>query len=232
MDERLAIADGDDVVAPQQCAQSLHPAAPREPGDDHGDERDHAAQRDEEVEEVASGLVAAPLDEAHVVHEHQAAVRPAHTFDPAHREVHQAVGGLEQALLQVALRRQRCVRESTSGTEPHAKAVSTSSRGITNLRDSRIAERGPRGSDSDAGHRRPPAGSRAQCNGISTAATIERSTTARVHRGIHDVRVGACPSDPASRTGLASLDRARGAIGVSTAPCPASRASPDETRTG
>ena len=78
----------------------------------------------------------------------------------------------------------------------HAKAASASSSGITNLRDSRIAERGPRGSDSDAGHRRPPAGSRAQCNGISTAATIERSTTARVHRGIHDVRVGACPSDP------------------------------------
>ena len=35
------------------------------------------AHRDEEVEDVAPRLVAAPLDEAHVVHEHQAAVRAA-----------------------------------------------------------------------------------------------------------------------------------------------------------
>ncbi len=60
-----------DALAAQQRAQALHPAAPRQLGDHHGDERDRRAQRAEEVEQVPAGLLAAARDEAHVVDEHQ-----------------------------------------------------------------------------------------------------------------------------------------------------------------
>ena len=45
--------------AAQQRAQSLHPAAPRQLRDDHGDQRDDRAERDEEVEQVAPRFLAA-----------------------------------------------------------------------------------------------------------------------------------------------------------------------------
>ncbi len=71
-----AVADdaGRRMPSPRSSARSpLHPAAPRELRDDHGDERDARAERDEEIEEVAARLLAAALDEAHVVDQREPA---------------------------------------------------------------------------------------------------------------------------------------------------------------
>ena len=74
-----------DPLAAQQRAQALHPAAPRELRDDDGDQRDRRAQRDEEVEEITSRLLASPRDEAHVVDEHELRARHAVGCRPAAR---------------------------------------------------------------------------------------------------------------------------------------------------
>ncbi len=60
-----------DALAAQQRAQPGDPAPPRQLRDDDGDQRDARRQRREEVEEVPARLLAAALDEAHVVHEHE-----------------------------------------------------------------------------------------------------------------------------------------------------------------
>ena len=60
-----------DAFAAQQRAQSRDPTPPRQLRDDDGDQRDAQRERGEEVEEIAPRLLAATLDEAHVVHEHQ-----------------------------------------------------------------------------------------------------------------------------------------------------------------
>ena len=79
-----------DAFAAQQRVQSAHPAAPRDLRDDHGDERDRGAQRDEEIEQVAPELLVAALDEAHVVDERQPCVRNALGIDLLHRDVQRA----------------------------------------------------------------------------------------------------------------------------------------------
>jgi hypothetical protein len=68
----------DQPLAAQQRAHPGHPAAPRQVGDEHGDQRHQHAEQDEEADDVLAGIGAAPVDEAHVVHQHErAGLRPA-----------------------------------------------------------------------------------------------------------------------------------------------------------
>ena len=77
------------------------PAAPAELRDDHGDERDERAEADEEPEDVALGLLAAPRDEAHVVDDHQRAEDRVVGTEALDRDVQRALGAGEQARLAV-----------------------------------------------------------------------------------------------------------------------------------
>ena len=56
-----------------QRAHAVDPAAPAQLGHDHGDQRDHQAQRGDQADQVAARVLAAALDEAQVVQQHQAA---------------------------------------------------------------------------------------------------------------------------------------------------------------
>ena len=59
--------------AGEQRLEARHPAAPGQLGDDHRDERHHRGDRREQVHDVHARFVAAPFDEAHVVHHQQRA---------------------------------------------------------------------------------------------------------------------------------------------------------------
>src|SRR5207249_5836234 len=63
------------AFAAQQRAQTLHPAAPGKLPDDNGDERDHRAQRNEEIEQIAPRFGAPIGDEARIVDNDQIAAR-------------------------------------------------------------------------------------------------------------------------------------------------------------
>ena len=67
----------------------------------------HARQRDEEVEQVAARLLAAALDEAHVVHEHELAPRADVAGDRAHRDVQDARAGPQHVLAAVGIGAER-----------------------------------------------------------------------------------------------------------------------------
>ena len=60
-------------LAADQRLDAGHPAAKRQLRDHHRDERDHRADGGEQVHDVLLGIGAAPLDEAHVVHDQQLA---------------------------------------------------------------------------------------------------------------------------------------------------------------
>ena len=85
-------------LAAQQRAQPLHPAAPGELRDGDGDEGDDRAHDDEEVEQIAAGLLAAALDEAHVVNQHESPARAGGGLDVADRNVQQPVCGPQHPL--------------------------------------------------------------------------------------------------------------------------------------
>ena len=77
--------------------QARHPAAPADLGDHHGDQRHHGGDGREQVDDVFLGVLAAPLHEAHVVHDHQVAERLALGAHRVHRHVQRAVRVLHQA---------------------------------------------------------------------------------------------------------------------------------------
>ena len=87
-----------DALAAQQPAQAVHPAPPRELRDDDRDQRDARAERDEEVEQVAARFLAAALDEAHVVDQHEARVGRDAAVDGANRDVQHAARRAQQML--------------------------------------------------------------------------------------------------------------------------------------
>ena len=96
---RAARGRPQDAFAAQQRAQARHPAAPRQLRDDDGDQRDAEGERGEEIEEIAPRLLAAPLDEAHVVHEHELrAVRRCRVGERAHGDVQHAFRRAQQVL--------------------------------------------------------------------------------------------------------------------------------------
>jgi hypothetical protein len=55
---------------------------------DDGEQRDDDSERDEKVEHILLRLIAAPLDEAHVVHEHNVSRRRRHGADWIAHRVH------------------------------------------------------------------------------------------------------------------------------------------------
>ena len=60
-----------DPLAAKERAYAVHPAAPRQVRDQYGNQRDDDAEQDEETDQVPARIRAAPVDEAHVVDEHQ-----------------------------------------------------------------------------------------------------------------------------------------------------------------
>ncbi len=86
------------ALAAKQSAQTVHPAAPRELRNDDGDQRDARAERDEEVEEVPAGFLAAAFHEAHVMDEHEAGIRRRVGVHVTNREMQQAAGGMQHML--------------------------------------------------------------------------------------------------------------------------------------
>ena len=82
----------DHPLAAQQGAHALHPPAPRELRDDDRDEGDGETEADEEEEEILARFLAAPRDEAHVVHEHELSQR----LQAPDRYEHRPLGRLEQ----------------------------------------------------------------------------------------------------------------------------------------
>ena len=62
-----------DAFAAQQRAHAGDPAAPRHVRDENRHQRDDHPQDDEHGDQITAGVGAAPLDEAHVVHEDQRA---------------------------------------------------------------------------------------------------------------------------------------------------------------
>ena len=83
----------DDALAAQQRAHTGDPAAPRQVRDEHRHQGNDHAQHDEQADEVAAGIGAAPLDEAHVVHEDQRA-------DAIAALVHRALYDVQRSLAQ------------------------------------------------------------------------------------------------------------------------------------
>ena len=59
------------AFAAQQAANAGHPASPAELRDDHRDQRDDQAECADEEEQVPPRVLAAPIDETHVVQEYQ-----------------------------------------------------------------------------------------------------------------------------------------------------------------
>ncbi len=86
------------AFAVQQGAHTGHPAAPGELRNDHRDQRHHGRQAHEQVEHIALGLFAAAGDEAHVVHQHQAAFGLRLGGHRAHRHVQGPVGARQQVI--------------------------------------------------------------------------------------------------------------------------------------
>ena len=92
----LAAAEG---FAPDHRLQTRDPAAPADLRDHHGDQRDDRRDRRKEIEDVLLRVLAAPLNEAHVVHQHQIAVRGALGLDAVDRHVDRAALEIDQAAL-------------------------------------------------------------------------------------------------------------------------------------
>ena len=86
------------AFAAQQGAHTRHPAAPGQLGDDHRDQRHHRRQAHEQVEHIALGLFAAAGDEAHVVHQHQAAFGLRLGGHRPHRHVQGPLGARQQVI--------------------------------------------------------------------------------------------------------------------------------------
>ncbi len=63
----------DEALAAQQRAHAQHPAAPAQLRHHHRDQRHHQAQQRDQADQVASRVLAALLDEAQVVQQHQPA---------------------------------------------------------------------------------------------------------------------------------------------------------------
>ena len=74
--------------------QALDPAPPAQLGDDDGDQRDRRSETDEEEKQILSRFLAAPRDEAHVVHEHQVPGRRTIGLQWPHRDEQRALGAL------------------------------------------------------------------------------------------------------------------------------------------
>jgi len=87
------------AFAAQQGARPGDPAAPRELRDDDGDQRDGGGQTKEEIEQVAPRLLAAPINETHVLNEHQAPVRVALARRRLDGDVQWALGGVQDMLV-------------------------------------------------------------------------------------------------------------------------------------
>ena len=77
-----------------QRLDARHPAAPRELRDHDGDQCDDGADRREEPHDIALGVGAAQLDEAHVVHGHHFAETLFVDHDRARRHVQRAAAAL------------------------------------------------------------------------------------------------------------------------------------------
>ena len=85
--------------APDHGLEARDPAAPADFRDHHGHQRNDRTDRGEEIENVLLRVVAAPLHEAHVVHQHQIAVGRALGFDAVDRHVDRAALEVDQAAL-------------------------------------------------------------------------------------------------------------------------------------
>jgi len=71
----------------QQCPRTGDPAAPAQLRHHHGDDRDDPAQADDQDDQVLAGVLAAPLDEAQVVHQHQVSHGAGLRVDRVHAHV-------------------------------------------------------------------------------------------------------------------------------------------------
>jgi len=85
--------------APDDGLEAGDPAAPADFRDHHGHQRDDRSDRGEEIKDVFLRVVAAPLHEAHVVHQHQIAVGGALGFDAVNRHVDRAALEVDQTAL-------------------------------------------------------------------------------------------------------------------------------------
>ena len=94
-----AVARAERRLARDQALDSRHPAAPADLGDHHRDQRHHGGDRREQVEDVLLGVLAAPLHEAHVVHDHQLPQRLALGGDRVDRHVQRPALELHQPAL-------------------------------------------------------------------------------------------------------------------------------------
>lgn len=85
-----------EAFAANQRFQAGHPSAPAQLGDDHGDERDDRADADEQVEHVLLGVLAAALNEAHVMHHDEIPIRRALGFHGNYGDVDQSAPEFDQ----------------------------------------------------------------------------------------------------------------------------------------
>ena len=92
---RLGLWRQRERLAADQRLDPGHPAAKRELRDHHGDQRDHRAQRREQIDDVFLRVGAATLDEAHVVHDQDLAQPLAVEFHRGRCEVQRTAGQLE-----------------------------------------------------------------------------------------------------------------------------------------
>ena len=98
-------------LTPHQGADPFLPPAPTQLRDHDGDQGDRRPQADEEVEEVALGLLAAALHEAHVVDEHELPAGGGAGREGPDRDQELATGGLDDVTRRSRVARQGAARD-------------------------------------------------------------------------------------------------------------------------
>ena len=89
----------DQALAAHEGARPGDPAAPAQLGDDDGDEGDDRPQPRDHQDQVATGVLAALLDEAEIVQEHQLGDRAGVADDLVRADLHRATGDLDHRSL-------------------------------------------------------------------------------------------------------------------------------------
>jgi hypothetical protein len=118
--------------AGNQRLDARHPPAPAQLRDHHSDERDDCRDRSEQVEHILLRILAAPLDEAHVVQDHQTSEglpfvqhRADGQVHQASVEVNEAIGSIGRGWRRARHRLRECTRGVPQGAaviaEPHSK---------------------------------------------------------------------------------------------------------------